>query len=110
MSFPHLFAPVRIGARTLKNRVVLPPHAHVVSTLWGSEQEAERHLGYWAARTSAGWVDGVSAHVRNSLIPGFEPTGVGAIEGVDGVVLSCGAVPVTGLGEDLRVRALAITL
>ncbi|GEB14557.1 oxidoreductase [Pimelobacter simplex] len=78
MSFPHLFAPVRIGSRTVKNRVVLPPHAHVVSSLWGSDAEAERHLGYWAARTSAGWVDGVSAHVRNHLIPGFEPTGVGA--------------------------------
>lgn len=78
MTFPHLFAPVRIGTRSLKNRVVLPPHAHVVSTLWGTEEDAERHLGYWAARTSAGWVDGVSAHVRNHLIPGFEPTGVGA--------------------------------
>src|SRR5699024_11086179 len=24
------------------------------------------------------WIDGVSAHVRNNLIPGFEPTGVGS--------------------------------
>jgi len=76
--FPHLFRPLQIGSRTVKNRVVLPPHAHVVSTLWGTEQEAERHIGYWAERTSAGWVDGVSAHVRNNLVPGFEPTGVGA--------------------------------
>ncbi len=78
MTFPHLFRPLEIGPLTVKNRVVLPPHAHVVSTLWGTEQDAERHLGYWAERTSAGWVDGVSAHVRNHLAPGFEPTGVGA--------------------------------
>ncbi|WP_343994727.1 FAD-dependent oxidoreductase [Nocardioides dubius] len=76
--FPHLFRPLMIGSRTVKNRVVLPPHAHVVSSLWGTDAEAERHIGYWAERTSAGWVDGVSAHVRNNLIPGFEPTGVGA--------------------------------
>ncbi|WP_204164601.1 FAD-dependent oxidoreductase [Nocardioides daejeonensis] len=78
MTFPHLFRPLQIGSRTVKNRVMLPPHAHVVSTLWGTDLEAERHIGYWAERTSAGWVDGVSAHVRNSLVPGFEPTGVGA--------------------------------
>ncbi|WGX97760.1 FAD-dependent oxidoreductase [Nocardioides sp. L-11A] len=78
MSFPHLFSPIELGPLTVKNRVVLPPHAHVVSSLWGTDAEAERHLGYWAARTSAGWVDGVSAHVRNHLAPGFEPTGVGA--------------------------------
>lgn len=76
--FPHLFSPLQIGAKTLKNRVMMPPHAHVVSTLWGTEEEAARHIGYWAERTSAAWVDGVSAHVRNSLIPGFDPTGVGA--------------------------------
>ncbi|WP_235735574.1 oxidoreductase [Nocardioides alcanivorans] len=78
MMFPHLFRPLTLGSRTVKNRVVLPPHAHVVSSLWGTDEEAERHIGYWAERTSAGWVDGVSAHVRNNLIPGFEPTGVGA--------------------------------
>ncbi|WP_203043886.1 oxidoreductase [Pimelobacter simplex] len=78
MNFPHLFSPIGIGGLTAKNRVVLPPHAHVVSSLWGTDAEADRHLGYWAARTSAGWVDGVSAHVRNHLAPGFEPTGVGA--------------------------------
>lgn len=78
MTFSHLFRPLEVGPLTVKNRVMLPPHAHVVSSLWGSDQEADRHIGYWADRTSAGWVDGVSAHVRNSLVPGFEPTGVGA--------------------------------
>lgn len=79
MTYPHLFSPLTVGRTTVKNRVVLPPHAHVVSSLWGSEDEAAGHLAYWAARSEAGWVDGVSAHVQNSLIPGFEPTGIGAI-------------------------------
>jgi hypothetical protein len=62
----------------VKNRVVLTPHGHLVSSLWGSEKDAARHIAYWRARAAAGWVDGVSAHVRNPLPPGFEPTGVGA--------------------------------
>jgi 2,4-dienoyl-CoA reductase-like NADH-dependent reductase (Old Yellow Enzyme family)/thioredoxin reductase len=78
MTYEHLFTPLQIGPVQVKNRVVLPPHGHVVSSLWASHEEAERHIAYWAARTEAGWVDGVSAHVRNTLVPGFEPTGVGA--------------------------------
>jgi 2,4-dienoyl-CoA reductase-like NADH-dependent reductase (Old Yellow Enzyme family) len=56
-----------------------PPHGHLVSSLWGTDRDADGHIEYWRKRTHAGWVDGVSAHVRNSLVPGFEPTGVGAI-------------------------------
>lgn len=78
MTHDHLLSPYRIGSMELKNRVMLPPHGHVISPLWGSEDEAAAHVGYWRARTDAAWVDGVSAHVRNPLVPGFEPTGVGA--------------------------------
>jgi hypothetical protein len=60
------------------NRVVLTPHGHLVSSLRGSEKDAERHIAYWRARAEAGWVDGVSAQLRNPLPPGFEPIGVGA--------------------------------
>lgn len=74
----HLFSPIALGSRELKNRVVLTPHAHVVSSLWASEEEAAGHIAYWKARTDAAWVDGVSAHVRNRIVPGFDPTGVGA--------------------------------
>lgn len=74
----HLFRPIALGTRELKNRIVLTPHAHVVSSLWASDEEAAGHIAYWKARTDAAWVDGVSAHVRNRLVPGFEPTGVGA--------------------------------
>lgn len=74
----HLFTPVQLGSHTLKNRIVLTPHAHVVSSLWGTEQEAAGHIAYWKARTDAAWIDGVSAHVRNRIVPGFEPTGIGS--------------------------------
>lgn len=76
--FDHLFQTISLGPLTLKNRVMSPPHGHLVSSLWGSEQDAAAHIAYWAARTGAGWIDGVSAHLRNPLIPGFEPTGVGS--------------------------------
>src|SRR5699024_6177221 len=76
--YPTLFSPVKIGNRTLKKRAVLTPHAHVVSSLWGSDVEAQEHIAYWKARSEAGWVDGVSAHVRNRMPAGFDPTGIGA--------------------------------
>lgn len=78
MSHEHLLSPYRIGPMALKNRVMLPPHGHVVSSLWGTVEMARGHIDYWRARTDAAWVDGVSAHVRNTMVPGFEPTGVGA--------------------------------
>lgn len=76
--FGTLFQPLRLGPLTLKNRVMAPPHGHLVSTLWGTEEEAAGHIAYWQRRSSVGWVDGISAHLRNPLVPGFDPTGVGS--------------------------------
>lgn len=76
--FDRLFSPLTVGRSSLKNRVVLTPHAHVVSSLWGTDEEARGHIAYWKARTDAAWIDGVSAHVRNRVPPGFEPSGIGA--------------------------------
>ncbi|WP_201791382.1 FAD-dependent oxidoreductase [Aeromicrobium sp. PE09-221] len=76
--FARLFSPLTVGRTRLKNRVVLTPHAHVVSSLWGTEDDARGHIAYWRARTDAAWIDGVSAHVRNRVPPGFEPSGIGA--------------------------------
>ena len=36
-SYPHLFAPGQVGPMRVKNRVVLTPHGHLVSSLWGSD-------------------------------------------------------------------------
>ena len=79
MDYPLLFSPLNVGPMRVKNRVVLPPHAHVMASLWGREIEVGEHLAYWRERPDVGWVDGVSSHVRNTLVPGFEPTGVGAV-------------------------------
>lgn len=79
--FPHLFTPVRVGRMELPNRIMATPHATPIGNLWSpDEAEADRNIAYWAARARAGlgWVGGISAALENRLVPGFEPTGVGA--------------------------------
>ena len=65
----------------LPNRIMATPHATPIGNLWSpDEAEADRNIAYWAARARAGlaWVGGISAALENHLVPGFEPTGVGA--------------------------------
>jgi len=64
----------------LRSRVMLPPHASAIGNIYGTEDEARRNIAYFEQRAEAGvaWVGSLSTHVRNHLIPGFEPTGVGA--------------------------------
>jgi 2,4-dienoyl-CoA reductase-like NADH-dependent reductase (Old Yellow Enzyme family)/thioredoxin reductase len=80
-AFQNLLKPLRIGPMVLRNRLMVPPHGGRIGNLWGTEAEAERNVAYWAARAQGGaaWTCGVSAHIGNSVIPGFEPTGVGAM-------------------------------
>jgi 2,4-dienoyl-CoA reductase-like NADH-dependent reductase (Old Yellow Enzyme family)/thioredoxin reductase len=79
-SFPHLFSPLTVGTLRLRNRVMLPPHGSAIGNLWGTQEEADRNVAYWATRARAGaaWIDGITGHVANRYVPGFEPTGVGA--------------------------------
>jgi len=78
--FPHLFSPIQVGGMHLRNRVMAPPHASAIGNLWGSPAEAERNIAYWRSRAEAGvaWIDGATGHVRNTYIPGFEPSGPSA--------------------------------
>lgn len=79
--FEHLFTPVQVGRMELPNRITATPHASLIGSLWGpDEDEADRNIAYWRTRARAGlgWVAGISAALENQLIPGFEPTGVGA--------------------------------
>ena len=79
--FTHLFTPIRVGRMDLPNRIMATPHATPIGNLWSpDEAEADRNIAYWAARARAGlaWVGGISAALENHLVPGFEPTGVGA--------------------------------
>jgi 2,4-dienoyl-CoA reductase-like NADH-dependent reductase (Old Yellow Enzyme family)/thioredoxin reductase len=80
-AYPHLFAPIRVGTMRLRNRVMLPPHASAIGNIYGTEDEARRNIAYFEQRCAddgPAWVGSLSTHVRNTLIPGFEPTGVGA--------------------------------
>ena len=78
--YPHLFAPIQVGTMRLRSRVMLPPHASAIGNIYGTDDEARRNIAYFEQRADAGvaWVGSLSTHVRNTLIPGFEPTGVGA--------------------------------
>lgn len=78
--FPTLFTPITVGTMTLRNRVMLPPHASAIGNIFGTDEDAARNIAYFERRVAAGvsWVGSVSSHVANTLIPGFEPTGVGA--------------------------------
>ena len=78
--YPHLFAPLQVGTMRLRSRVMLPPHASAIGNIYGSDEDAARNIAYFEQRAAAGvgWVGSLSTHLRNTLIPGFEPTGVGA--------------------------------
>jgi 2,4-dienoyl-CoA reductase-like NADH-dependent reductase (Old Yellow Enzyme family)/thioredoxin reductase len=78
--YPHLFAPIQVGTMRLRSRVMLPPHASAIGNIYGTEDEARRNIAYFEQRADAGvgWVGSLSTHIRNTLAPGFEPTGVGA--------------------------------
>ncbi|WP_448624285.1 oxidoreductase [Geodermatophilus sp. URMC 64] len=79
-----LFRPITVGTMALDHRLVVPPHSGGGGALLGSEEQFERMCRYWLARVEGGvqWVGGGPVFVRNPVIPGFEPSGVGAnVEG-----------------------------
>lgn len=78
--FPHLFSPIKVGTMDLRNRVMLPPHASAIGNIFGTDEEAARNIAYFEQRAKAGvaWIASLSTHLKNTVIPGFEPTGVGA--------------------------------
>ena len=81
MTYSHLFEPIDVGTMRLRNRVMLPPHASAIGNIWGTEDEARRNIAYFERRCSnegVAWVGSLSTHLRNTVVPGFEPTGVGA--------------------------------
>jgi 2,4-dienoyl-CoA reductase-like NADH-dependent reductase (Old Yellow Enzyme family)/thioredoxin reductase len=80
-AYAHLFSPIRVGTMDLRNRAMLPPHASAIGNIYGSEDDARRNIAYFESRCGndgPAWVASLSTHIRNTLIPGFEPTGVGA--------------------------------
>ena len=80
-AYPHLFEPITVGTMRLRNRVMLPPHASAIGNIYGTDEDAERNIAYFEERVRDGgvaWVASLSTHLRNTVIPGFDPTGVGA--------------------------------
>jgi 2,4-dienoyl-CoA reductase-like NADH-dependent reductase (Old Yellow Enzyme family) len=79
-SYPLSFSPISVGTMELDRRLVVSSHSGGGGALLGSEALFERHCSYWVSRITGGvrWVGGGPTFVRNPLIPGFEPTGVGA--------------------------------
>ena len=75
-----LFLPINLGTMHLDHRLVVPPHSGGGGALLGSEQQFDRMCAYWLARVEGGmqWLGGGPVFVRNPLIPGFEPSGIGA--------------------------------
>lgn len=79
--YRHLFSPIEVGTMKLRNRAMMPPHASAIGNIYGTDEEARRNIAYFEQRArndGVAWVGSLSTHVRNTLIPGFEPTGVGA--------------------------------
>lgn len=76
----HVFTPVRVGRMNLKNRISNPSHSGGRGALTGDEAMYRQFLAYYVGRAKGGasWVGGPPTFVGNPLIPGFEPTGVGA--------------------------------
>jgi len=64
---------------SLDHRLVMPPHGGIGSP-FGSERDFEGYAAYFVERIKGGiqWVGGGPTFVANPMVPGFEPTGVGA--------------------------------
>src|SRR5690348_5688272 len=75
-----MFEPLQVGPIILKNRIVAPPHAALLGSIIGTEDEAERYISYWEsiAAGGTGMVIALNGFLENILPPGFDPTGVGA--------------------------------
>jgi 2,4-dienoyl-CoA reductase-like NADH-dependent reductase (Old Yellow Enzyme family)/thioredoxin reductase len=82
-AFQYVFRPTKLGAMSLRNRIMIPPHGSAIGDLWGSEDAAAQNIAYWKLRADDGaaWVDAVRGRMQNRLIPGFEPHGYGAETG-----------------------------
>src|ERR1700733_911332 len=75
-----IFSPIQVGTMSLGHRLVVPPHSGGGGALLGTEDQFDRMCRYWLAGGGGvrQWAGGGPVFVRNPLIPGFEPSGIGA--------------------------------
>ncbi len=78
--FEVLFQPITVGTMKLTHRLMVPPHSAGSSAFLGPIGNFQKFVQYYTARITGGneWVGGGPVFVANPLIPGFEPSGVGA--------------------------------
>ena len=92
-AFPHLFAPLTLGPRTLKNRLVFGAHT---ANMAERGLPGERHLGYYLARARGGAamivVEPMPVHPTAVLTRGnFRPADDAVIPGFRRITEACKA-------------------
>ena len=70
-----------MGTMQLPHRLFVPTHGGGAGSLTADDSRFDDLLNYWMARIDDGfaWIGGPTGHVKHVHIPGFEPTGVGAL-------------------------------
>jgi 2,4-dienoyl-CoA reductase-like NADH-dependent reductase (Old Yellow Enzyme family) len=92
-AFPHLFAPLALGHRTLRNRLVFGAHT---ANMAAGGLPGERHLGYYLARARGGAamivVEPMPVHPTAVLTRGnFRPADDAVIPGFRRITEACKA-------------------
>jgi 2,4-dienoyl-CoA reductase-like NADH-dependent reductase (Old Yellow Enzyme family)/NADPH-dependent 2,4-dienoyl-CoA reductase/sulfur reductase-like enzyme len=54
MQFENLFAPIKIGSKTAKNRIAFPAHGVPLADFFGDQSEGSAYIAYQAARAKGG--------------------------------------------------------
>jgi len=62
-------------------RLFVPTHGGGAGSLTGDDARFEAMVDYWMSRVDDGfpWISGPPCHVKHLHVPGFEPTGIGAL-------------------------------
>jgi len=78
--YESLFQPITVGTMNLTHRLMVPPHSAGAGNFMGPIENFQKYVQYYTTRVNGGneWVGGGPVFVRNPLIPGFEPSGIGA--------------------------------
>jgi 2,4-dienoyl-CoA reductase-like NADH-dependent reductase (Old Yellow Enzyme family)/NADPH-dependent 2,4-dienoyl-CoA reductase/sulfur reductase-like enzyme len=73
--------PITVGTMSLSHRLFVPTHGGGAGSITADDSRFEDLVQYWLGRVDDGfeWIGGPTGHVKHVHIPGFEPTGVGAL-------------------------------
>jgi dimethylglycine catabolism A len=79
--------PITIGTMRLPNRLFVPTHGGGTGSIKHDDARFQDLVQYGLERVDGGfgWIHGPTGHVRHVGIPGFEPTGIGALGHNDGI-------------------------